>query len=227
VGDGDGGYPVIGGTVIETVVVDDHPAILAGIEAWFAAAVPPIRIVASGADLSVAWTGPGRDVRIVVLDLQLGAGTPVYGDLGRLVDDGRQVIVYSMRDDADTPLTCLDLGAFTFLTKAEGQGHLVAAVQAAYEDKAYVSPSLAGAMGVDRRSSRPKLAPREVDVLLEWFKCESKELVASKLGLSPRTVASYLDRVRIKYANTGRPATTKAMLVARAIQDGLVRPDEL
>jgi DNA-binding NarL/FixJ family response regulator len=213
--------------MIDVVVVDDHPAILAGIEAWFAAADPPIRIVAAGRDLSVAWTEPGRSVRIVVLDLQLGPDNPAYGDLGRLVDAGRQVIVYSMRDDADTPLTCLDLGAFTYLTKAEGRAHLVGAVQAAHADRAYVSPSLAGAMGVDRRSTRPRLAPREVDVLLEWFKCESKELVATKLGLSPRTVASYLDRVRIKYANTGRPATTKATLVARAIQDGLIRLDEL
>jgi DNA-binding NarL/FixJ family response regulator len=211
----------------DVVVVDDHPAILAGIQAWFAAADPPIRTVAAGPDLSVAWTEPGRSVRVVVLDLQLTPGNPAYGDLRRLVDAGRQVIVYSMRDDATTPLTCLDLGAFTYLTKAEGQAHLVDAVRAAAADQAYVSPSLAGAMGVDRRSNRPKLTPREVDVLLEWFKCESKELVAGKLGLSPRTVASYLDRVRIKYANTGRPATTKATLVARAIQDGLVHPDEL
>jgi DNA-binding NarL/FixJ family response regulator len=211
----------------DVVVVDDHPAILAGIQAWFAAADPPIQVIAAGPDLSVAWTAPGRRVRIVVLDLQLAPGKPAYGDLRRLVDAGRQVVVYSMRDDATTPLICLDLGAFTYLTKAEGQTHLVAAVRAAAADQAYVSPSLAGAIGVDRRSTRPKLTPREVDVLLEWFKCESKDLVASKLGLSPRTVASYLDRVRIKYANTGRPATTKAALVARAIQDGLIQPDEL
>jgi DNA-binding NarL/FixJ family response regulator len=213
--------------VTNVVVVDDHPAILAGIQAWFAAADPPIQIIAAGPDLSVAWTEPGRSAPVVVLDLQLTPGKPAYGDLRRLVDAGRRVIVYSMRDDATTPLTCLDLGAFTYLTKAEGQAHLVSAVRAADADWAYVSPSLAGAMGVDRRSGRPKLTPREVDVLLEWFKCESKELVASKLGLSPRTVASYLDRVRIKYANTGRPATTKAILVARAIQDGLIQPDEL
>lgn len=38
---------------------------------------------------------------------------------------------------------------------------------------------------------------------------------------------SYLDRVRIKYANVGRPARTKASLVARAVQDGLVDVDDL
>jgi DNA-binding NarL/FixJ family response regulator len=82
-------------------------------------------------------------------------------------------------------------------------------------------------MGTDTRPARPALAPRETQVLLEWFRCESKEMVADKLGLSARTVAGYLDRVRVKYANAGRPAPTKAALVARAIQDGLVRPEDL
>ena len=64
-------------------------------------------------------------------------------------------------------------------------------------------------------------------MLLQWFHCESKEMVAQKLNLSTRTVNSYLDRVRVKYANVGREAPTKGALVARAIQDGLVEVDEL
>jgi len=209
------------------VIVDDHPAIRAGVQAWCEGADPAIEVVASGADLGVAWVEPGRSTSVVIMDLHLGGGLPVYTDLSRLVDHGRQVVVYSMREDTTTALTCLELGAFTYLTKAEGQAHLVAAVHAAAACRPYVSPSLAGAMGIDRRQSRPALAPREVDVLLEWFRSESKELVGQKLHLSPRTVSSYIDRVRIKYANNGRPASTKAALVARAIQDGLVSVEEL
>ena len=33
--------------------------------------------------------------------------------------------------------------------------------------------------------------------------------------------------MRVKYANVGRDAPTKAALVARALQDGLMRIDEL
>jgi two-component system nitrate/nitrite response regulator NarL len=47
------------------------------------------------------------------------------------------------------------------------------------------------------------------------------------LGISVRTFNPYLDRMRIKYANVGRPARTKASLVARAIQDRLVDVDDL
>lgn len=209
------------------VVIDDHPAILAGVQSWYAAADPPITVVAAGPDLAAAWTEPGRTAPVVVLDLHLGGAAPVYGDLGRLVKAGKQVIVYTMRDDTTTPLTCLDIGAFTYLTKAEGPAHLVAATHAAAAGRPFVSPSLAGAIALDRRQSRPPLSEREIDVLLAWFRCESKEMVGEKLSLSPRTVASYIDRVRCKYANSGRSAPTKAALVARALQDGLVSLDEL
>jgi DNA-binding NarL/FixJ family response regulator len=184
-------------------------------------------VVAAGPDLSAAWVEPGRSAPIVIMDLQLAVGPPAYGDLARLTSAGRHVIVYSMREDATSALTCLDVGAFTYLTKAEGQHHLVAAVHAAAAGTPYTSPSLAGAMGADDRRHRPALADRERDVLLAWFQCESKELVAQRFGLSAHTVATYLDRIRIKYANTGRPAPTKAALVARAIQDGLVSIDDL
>ena len=209
------------------VVVDDHPAVTAGVRAWCAAASPPITVVASGTDAGVAWLPPGDNADVVVLDLQLGVAGPAYGDLKRLVDAGRQVVVYTMRDDRDTALTCLDIGAFTYLTKAEGEHHLVGGIQAAASNTPYTPPALSGALGTDTRSNRPRLAPREVDVLLQWFHCESKEMVAQKLNLSTRTVNSYLDRVRVKYASVGREAPTKAALVARAIQDGLVKVDEL
>ncbi|RJQ78915.1 LuxR C-terminal-related transcriptional regulator [Amycolatopsis panacis] len=90
-----------------------------------------------------------------------------------------------------------------------------------------MAPALAGAFGANRRSDRPRLSEREESVLVEWFQCESKDLVAAKLGITPRTVNTYLDRVRIKCANVGRRARTKAALVARAIQDGLVQVDDL
>ncbi|MFS8204349.1 response regulator (plasmid) [Streptomyces sp. CWNU-52B] len=214
-------------TPVTVVVVDDHPAILAGIEAWYAASQRPVTVVAAGASVQLAWSEPGSSADVVLLDLQLGDGAPAFGSLRRLVDAGRQVVVYSMRDDEKTALSCLDLGAATFLTKSEGQQHLVEATLAAADERPYMPPALAGALGTNARADRPQLSAREEDVLIEWFQSESKDLVAQRLGISVRTVNSYLDRVRIKYANVGRPASTKASLVARAVQDGLVDVDDL
>ncbi|MGW1680357.1 DNA-binding response regulator [Saccharopolyspora sp. NPDC002376] len=213
--------------MITTVVVDDHPAVVAGVRAWCALADPPIKVLDSGPSVSVAWLEPGATADVVIFDLQLDITGPAYGDLKRLVDAGRPVVIYSMRADRETVLTCLDIGAFTYLTKAEGEDHLVAAVQAAAGNTPYLPPSLSGAFGTDDRPHRPRLSPRETEVLLEWFHCESKEMVARRLNLTVHRVNSCLERVRVKYANVGREAPTKAALVARAIQDGLVRADEL
>ncbi|WP_274383918.1 hypothetical protein [Saccharothrix deserti] len=42
-----------------------------------------------------------------------------------------------------------------------------------------------------------------------------------------RTVNSYIDHAGIRYANAGRSAPTKAAPVARAVQDGLIRLEDL
>ncbi|MFI5842559.1 response regulator [Catenuloplanes sp. NPDC051500] len=206
-------------------IVDDHPVVLAGARAWFGAA--GITVTAAGGDLRIAWNPDGLRADVVVVDLQLADTHVSWDALGDLVTAGRRVVVYTMRDDRETALRCLDAGCATFLTKAEGEEHLVAAVHAAAQDLPYVPPALAGAMSANDASDRPRLTDREQEVLLAWFQCESKQLVAARCNLSPRTVEGYIDRVRVRYARAGRPASTKAALVARALQDGLIHLDDL
>ena len=74
---------------------------------------------------------------------------------------------------------------------------------------------------------RPSLTSREVEVLRTWMLVDSKPAVAQQLFISLGTVNTHLTRIRAKYAEIGRPAPTKASLVARAVQDGLMTLDEL
>lgn len=74
---------------------------------------------------------------------------------------------------------------------------------------------------------RPDLTGREIEVLLCWIRHDSKTEVAKTLFLSLGTVNTHLTRIRAKYTSVGRPAPTKAALVARALQDGLVDISEL
>ncbi|MGW0035688.1 response regulator transcription factor [Gordonia sp. NPDC003376] len=74
---------------------------------------------------------------------------------------------------------------------------------------------------------RPSLTTREVEVLRTWLMVDSKPAVAQELFISLGTVNTHLTRIRAKYAEIGRAAPTKAGLVARAVQDGLVSLDEL
>jgi DNA-binding CsgD family transcriptional regulator len=74
---------------------------------------------------------------------------------------------------------------------------------------------------------QPQLSAREIEVLLEWLRNDSKLGVGRALHISIGTVGTHLQRIRAKYAAVGRPANTKAALVVRAIQDGLVDIDDL
>jgi DNA-binding CsgD family transcriptional regulator len=73
----------------------------------------------------------------------------------------------------------------------------------------------------------PVLSQREREVLREWLLSDSKYEVAKKLYLSMGTVNTHLLRIRAKYELAGRAASTKASLVVRALQDGIVELDEL
>jgi DNA-binding NarL/FixJ family response regulator len=214
---------------ITVTIVDDHPAILTGVRTWFAESERPIRVVAAGTSIKCAWVPPGDRADVVVLDLNVEENQAISyrTTVRRLVDAGRKVIVYTMQDNQEVALTCLELGVCAFVTKAEGDHHLVAATIAAAENRPYLPPALAGAMAASRQPQQPQLSDREREVLTRWFQCESKQLVANRMSITPRTVSTYLDRIRIKYANVGRPAPTKAALLARAIQDGLVDVDDI
>lgn len=213
--------------VITAVIVDDHAAIAAGVGVWCAAAEPPIRLIDAGDRLAAVWTGPGADADVVIFDLELVPGMPDFGELRRLVDSGRRVIVYSQHIEDSIAIKCVDLGALAYLTKREGPDHLVPAIQAAARGEPYTTPSLSGAFIADTSAGRPRLSQREVEVLRAWFVSSSKELVAAKLNIGVKTVDTYIARVRVKYANVGRAARTKSELVSRALDDGLVTLAEL
>ena len=216
----------------ETVaVVDGHDAIHAAVELWCAEAQPPIRF---GGNYFSAEQFPEEHpkaatsrVGVVVLELELRRHHVDFAALDRIVGHRHRVIVYSHITTDEVILSALDIGAVTYLAKSERKEHLIDAIRAAGSDTPYVGPRMAGAMLNDSAVGRPNLAPREKEVLIAWFRTESKDLVARQLQIAPTTVRTHLQRVRAKYAAAGRPATTKAALVARAIQDGIVSVDDM
>ena len=211
-------------------VVDDHDVIHSGIRAWCATAEPPIRITGDylTADAFLAdHASPESGVDTVVVDLELDSRQPAFDDLQRIIDAGHRVVVYSHLEHNEIILRSLDLGAATYLAKAEGKRHLLQAILAVAVDEPYVGPRMAAALCSDTTEGRPSLSAREIEVLQAWFQTESKEVVARRLRLEPTTIKTHLQRIRAKYAGVGRPAPTKAKLVARAVQDGLIGIDEI
>ena len=211
---------------VSVAVIDDHPATLSGVQAWLAGADPPIRVVATGRSARVAWLPPGDAADVVVLDLKTRPATS-YADLRRLARHGRRLVVYTDVETSAAARTCLDLGAATVVSKSEGAAVLIAAIAAVSRDRPYLSPTLTAKLARRPVPARPLLSDRERQVLLAWLRCESKVVVARELQITVGTVGTYVDRIRLKYAAAGRPAATKAGLLARALQDGLLDLDDI
>jgi DNA-binding NarL/FixJ family response regulator len=215
---------------ISVALIDDHDVVHAGVAAWIAQSDVPVTLVDSHLTLDGYFHAhpPGStNADVVVADLELQSRHLDFSDLEAVLATGHPTIVFSHIESDEVILKCLDLGAASYVAKSEGQRHLTDAIWAAATDTPYLAPRMAGAIMRDRRVGRPQLPQREMEVLIAWFQTESKDMVADKLEIAPSTVRTHLQRVRAKYAAVGRPAPTKAALVARAIQDGIISIDDL
>ncbi|WP_310742312.1 response regulator transcription factor [Microbispora sp. H13382] len=212
---------------VTVAVVDDHPIARDGIRTWLSRdPLGRAELIASGATIESVLRGPGATADVLLLDLELH-GVMVIDRIAELCAEGRRVVVYSGHEDPETILAVLDAGASTFIAKSENEQHCVDTIVTVATDRPYVPPMMAGAFLSDARPQRPRLSEREREALLLWFQSMSKASVARRMGLTEATVRQYIDRVRVKYAKIGRPAPSKAALLARAIEDGLIQAHEI
>ena len=213
------------------VIVGSHRVVYAGIEVGLSDSHPRIKIIghfASAAEFAATHppTGPGPGP-VVLFDLPCEGGGQDLEALRQICDTGHRVIVYTCLVDDDIVSAALDAGAVSCIARAEPEHVLAAAIYAAHTDRPHVGPRMARALRNEGRRARPRLSLREQQVLIAWFQTENKHAVAEMLYIEPSTVATHLQRVRAKYSAVGRPAPTKAALVARAIQDDILSVDDL
>ncbi len=211
------------------VIVGSHRVVYAGIEVGLGDSHPSIEIIghyASATEFAATYptTTPSP---VVLFDLPCEDGGSDLDGLRQICEAGRRVIVYTCLVDDYIAAAALDAGAVSCVARGEPEHVLAEAIHAAHSDRRHVGPRMAQALRNNDRKTRPRLSRREQQVLIAWFQTENKNAVAERLYIEPSTVATHLQRVRAKYAAVGRPAPTKAALVARAIQDDILSVDDL
>lgn len=218
-----GGSAVGPASSIVAIVWDDHPIIGYALQQQCATAVPPISMLVakSRGDL---WAGPGATADVVVLDLDIQDHGIQIPELVKLVEKGRQVVVYSSFTESKMITTCLHLRAAAYVAKTEGPEHLIAAIHAAAEGKTYTTLSVGKAILEDDDPAKPKLTAREIEIIQTWFTSRSKEVAGVRLFISKATVNETIARVRRKYEDCGREANTQAQLLMRMLEDGIRPP---
>jgi DNA-binding NarL/FixJ family response regulator len=206
--------------VITCAVVDDDRMLCDGMRAWLTG-VPRIRLTATAAtvDELIAAGAPPADV--VLLDLMLRDGSAVADNTRRLLAAGSRVLVISTTPERARVIESLRAGADGYLTKDNDLPTLVAAIGDIAAGRGADSPELAFACAHDERADRPRLSPRERQVLVDYASGMTLKATARRAGITVHTAKDYLDRVKAKYRQAGRPASTKIDLARRAREDGV------
>jgi DNA-binding NarL/FixJ family response regulator len=210
---------------VTVAIIEDHPVVTEGVASWIQSDPElRVRLVHTARELRGLGALPSADV--VILDLEL-SGELVTDQIPGLVAAGYRVVAFSGHSDPAIVMETLDNGAHAYVSKEEGRDHLVEAVLAAAADRPYVTRSQARAILADERPARPELSQQERQALLLWFQGMSKASVGRRMSISENTVRQYISRARAKYAATGRTAPSKDALLARAIEDGVIKPGEI
>ena len=232
--------------IVRVALVEDQDVVIEGVRAWIAA--DPERraeIMAHGSSIEAVLAGSGRDADVVVLDLELGdregGGKLVTGRVSGLCDDGYRVVVFSVHVEPLIVQTVLTAGASAFLDKRAERRQFIDTIVAVARDLPIVTPSMAGGMlhttaPADRKRQAldtVKLSDRERQALQYWFQGLDHASIARRLTkgdgrqISAATVKQYIERARAKFAASGRPCRSQFALLARCIELGLIRPEEI
>ncbi|WP_199315042.1 response regulator transcription factor [Streptomyces cadmiisoli] len=212
--------------MIRVAVVDDDRMLLDGLRAWLDG-VPEVRLAATAGTVDDLLAGAGSaevggpvPYDVVLLDLVLGDGSQPPDNIGRLRAAGPRVLVISAVADRRRIVAAIAAGADGYLTKDHDLPTLVKAVEEVAGGGTAHSAELAFAWAHDDGPVRPSLSPKERQVLLEYASGLTLKATARRAGVSPHTAKYYLDRVKEKYQQAGRPTYTKIDLAARVREDG-------
>jgi len=207
--------------MVTVAIVDDHESVRLGLRAACGDAGFTVTGEAATVDeLLPALAGAPTDM--VVLDLSLGDGSSVTDNVRRLQDAGSAVLVHSIADRVQAVREALAAGAAGVIPKSAPTDAVIEAIRTVAEGGVLNNLEWASAIDADNDFARVKLGQRERDVLHLYASGLPLKAVASELGIAHSTAREYLDRIRVKYVEVGRPAPTKVDLLRRAVEDGIL-----
>lgn len=208
-------------TVATVAIVDDHEAVRLGLRA--ACRDAGYDVVVDAASVPELLDGlAGRACDVVVLDLSLGDGTTVTDNVRAVLATGSAVLVHSIADRVAAVRESLAAGAAGVIPKASPMSAVIAAIATVARGEVLNNVEWASAIEADRDFAKAQLGRREHDVLHLYASGLPLKLVAAQLGIAHSTAREYLDRIRAKYIEVGRPAPTKVDLLRRAVEDGIL-----
>lgn len=197
-------------------VVDDHHLMVAGARALMSAKNSPA-VFSAGASTVDALLRTGARFDVVLLDVRLSDGSTAEENVIKLTDKGLPVLLHADRQHREAAPVLHRTQARGLVWKNDTARQLLDALVAVAHGERWgkvPKPSV-------------ELTPREREVLLLYVTGMKYAACAAALDppVSVESVKTYLTRVRRRYAEAGRPASTRMELRQRALEDGLLPLD--
>ncbi|TDX80484.1 LuxR family two component transcriptional regulator [Rathayibacter sp. PhB151] len=213
---------------VRVAIVDDHESVRLGVAAAIEAA--GMQVVAAAETVrALEEVLDGSEIEVLVLDLSLNDGSSITANVKWGQVRGSAVLVHSIADRVVAVREALAAGAAGVIPKSSPMATVVAAIRTVARGEVLNNLEWASAIDADDDFARAVLGRRERDVLHLYASGLPLKLVADRLQISVSTAKEYLDRIRDKYVEIGRPAPTKVDLLRRAVEDGIlpgIDPDD-
>ena len=205
--------------MIRIVVADDHPMDRDGLRTLFDS-FPDTEMVSeagTGREAVRAAVVERPDVLIMDLGMPDMDGFAATAEIGRVAPQVA-VLVLTMSDDDDTVFAAMRAGARGYLVKGATKEEILRAVTAVAAGEAIFGPGVARRVlsyfnaPHQQQDPFPQLTPREREVLDLLAGGLSNSAIATRLGLSSKTVNNNTSSIFTKLAVAGR---TEAIIRAR------------
>jgi DNA-binding NarL/FixJ family response regulator len=205
--------------MIKIVVADDHPMVRDGLRTLFDS-FPDTEMIseaATGREAVRAAVVEKPDVLIMDLGMPDMDGFAATAEIVRVAPQVA-VLVLTMSDDDDTVFAAMRAGASGYLVKGATKEEIIRAVSAVAAGEAIFGPGVARRVlsyfnaQHQQQDPFPQLTPRERDVLDLLAAGLSNAAIATRLGLSTKTVNNNTSSIFTKLAVAGR---TEAIIRAR------------
>lgn len=208
-------------------LVEDHESVALGFAAMLADQ-SDIELVCTATTVG-GLLAQCTELDLAVLDLRLSDGSSPKSNVEQLRAAGLETLVFTGAENPYLLRSAARAGVLGVVRKSEPSAVVVDAIRVAASGGQVASTEWAAAIDGDPELVDVGLSPRQLEVLELYASGEKLDRVAKLTNLAPQTVSDYLQRIRQKYVEAGRPAPTKTDLYKRAVEDGWLpipeRPD--
>ena len=198
-------------TLIEVMVVDDHPVVRDGLKSVLLAADDMLLVNEAGSGQEALAKCQDSLPDVILMDVVM-AGMDGLAATRALLDryPGVKVVVLTTFPDEDLVQEALGAGATGYLLKSASADTIADAIRSAYAGKPTLAPEAAQALIETTRKvnkeSQPgyDLTPRERQVLALMVEGLSNPDIATRLHISPRTASVHVSNILSKLGVSNR-----------------------